>query len=496
MISRSASSGLSASLGSATDSILFGVLVVTGAAIPFAMLLSSNAELSIGGLLALLVATWFVGQPTVYPALLWVVAMNWLQIMADVLQADLAGQVLGDGSLGPNRKEAIAISLCALVVLAAGMRLGLALAGRAVRAPAQVASSSDAERSINLNGALLAFFISYPVVTGLTWLAYLTPGLTQPVLAFVSLKFVCLYLVATAVFQQGRGYLWLTLVLLLELASGLTGFFSSYKEPIFVVLLAAVANRRKLSAPVMAFGAIALVAVTWVSLVWTAVKPEYRFWVSGYTGAQTIARPLDERIAYIAQRMFFDSINYEAAYLKLLRRIGYTDYYGQILARMDAGLIPDAPGKYAAAVVHILTPRVLFPDKATLDDSAITTLLTGQEIGANTSIGVGYMAEAHVDFGFPGMLLPILLVGAMLGAVARYFMGRNAPLIIRQAFATVSIFSAFSYESNIDKALGGFLVAFIGLALALKFGYPMVGKWLMPRVRSRPSEASPVHGTT
>jgi hypothetical protein len=32
--------------------------------------------------------------------------------------------------------------------------------------------------------------------------------------------------------------------------------------------------------------------------------------------------------------------------------------------------------------------------------------------------------------------------------------------------------------------------------LALKFGYPMVGKWLMPRVRSRPSEASPVHGTT
>jgi hypothetical protein len=470
------------------DWIVFAILLATGAAILLAMLLSRNADMWVVGMLALLIATWLIGQPTIYPALLWVIGMNWLPVMTDVLHADLAGQLLTDGSLGPTRREAIVISLTALVAMATGMRL--TLGSRAMHSLAQLGSSPGSEQTISLRGALGAFFVSYPIVAGLTRLAYVAPGLTQPVLAFVSLKFVCLYLVAAAVFQLGRGYLWLSLVLVLELVTGLTGFFSGFKEPIFIVLFAAITSGRKLRAPVWAFGVAAFILVAWVSLVWTAIKPEYRFWVSGYTGAQTVARPLDERISFIAGRLASESIDYEAAYLKLLRRIGYTEYYSQILARMDAGLIPDAPGKYAAAVQHIVTPRILFPNKATLDDSAITTALTGQEIDAGTSISVGYIAEAHVDFGFPGMLVPILLVGAMLGGTARYFMTRNAPLIIRQAFTTVSIFSAFAYEMNIDKALGGFLVGVFGLVLALKFGYPLVENWLMPKVRGGSSDAA------
>jgi hypothetical protein len=468
------------------------ILIIVSVVTPLAALVSSNAELWIAGGLALMIAVWLLGKPTVFPGLLWVLGMNWLPIMADVLHADLSGYVLRDGSLGPDRTEAIAASLCALATLAAGMRLGLTVAGRAMAARLQAAVEVE---QINLNGALAAFFISYPLVTGLTWLAYSLPGLTQPLLAFVSLKFVFLYFIAAAVFQTGRGYLWLTVVLMFEIVSGLTGFFSSFKEPIFIILLAAIANRHKLNASVWIFGLVAFALMAWVSLLWTAIKPEYRFWVSGYTGTQTVARPLDERIAYIAQRFLSDTIDYEAAYLKLLRRVGYTEYYGRILARRDAGLIQDVPNMYAAAALHVMTPRVLFPDKAALNDSAITTLLTGQEIGANTSISVGYMAEAHVDFGFPGMLVPVLLIGSMLGAAAAYFMSRNAPLIVRQGFTTISTFSAFAYEANIDKALGGFLVTFIGLALALKFGYPVLKKWLVPRVGRERYDLSAAHGT-
>src|SRR5262249_37435621 len=146
-----------------------------------------------------------------------------------------------------------------------------------------------------------------------------------------------------------------------------------------------------------------LVGVVWISLAWTAVKPEYRTWVSGYTLNQTTTRSFNDRISFIARRILFEPIDYDRAVFNLLRRIGYTEIYAEILARLDAGAIAEDSRKYLDAVQHVVMPRVLFPDKAKLDDSAVTTALTGREIEEGTSISVGYVAEAHVDFGFPAM---------------------------------------------------------------------------------------------
>ena len=120
----------------------------------------------------------------------------------------------------------------------------------------------------------------------------------------------------------------------------------------------------------------------------------------------------------------------------------------------------------------------MFPDKAALDDSKITTALTGERIDADTSIGVGYMAEAQVDFGFPGLLLPMLAIGFMLGLATEYFMTRPVSLLVRQAFATATSFYVFFFEVDIDKGLGAFIVGWLAMALILKFGYPLIATWL------------------
>ena len=69
----------------------------------------------------------------------------------------------------------------------------------------------------------------------------------------------------------------------------------------------------------------------------------------------------------------------------------------------------------------------------------------------------------------------------MLGAAAKYFMTRSAPLLIRQAFATATSFLAFPFAEDIDKALGGFITGFIAMALTLKFAYPILARWLASR---------------
>ena len=57
-------------------------------------------------------------------------------------------------------------------------------------------------------------------------------------------------------------------------------------------------------------------------------------------------------------------------------------------------------------------------------------------------------------------------------------MTRPAPLIIREAFTTASLFLAFPFAANIDKALGACITGCVMMALALKFGYPMIAQWL------------------
>ena len=150
----------------------------------------------------------------------------------------------------------------------------------------------------------------------------------------------------------------------------------------------------------------------------------------------------------------------------------------EVLARQEAGSLPNGFNFYSAAVQNVLMPRILFPDKARLNDSKITMALLGGFIDKDTSIGVGYVAQAQVDFGFPGLLLPVLLIGFMIGSAAKYFMSRPAPLLIREAFSTATLFLAFPFAANIDKAFGGFVIACLAMSLTLKYGYPRIAFWL------------------
>jgi hypothetical protein len=447
-------------------------LAVAGALISAGLLTSPNAALWAASLLALPVAVWLLGGTQAYRVLLWLIAVKWLQVIGDVVSADLTGGVISDGWMGPYRVQAIMWSLCAILVLALGMRCGTGLGGWLFRPVVRTGTGSltGDEGGVSLHRIVPCYFASLVLTQILGSVVFSVPTLAQPVLALALIKFVCVYLLAATVFETEHGYRWLALVSLLEMVTGLVGFFASYKEAFIVMLIALASSRRPVSARMWIFGATAVVLVVWLSLVWTASKKEYRFQVS--------MSPLEQRLEWVVQRYLFDHIDYGDAANQLFERIGYTGYYAQMLARQDAGLLSSDFNFYASAIEHVLTPRILFPDKPVLDDSKITMAVLGVSIDQDTSIGIGFVAQAQLDFGFPGMFLPILLIGIMTGGAAKYFMTRSAPLLIREAFATATLFLFFALESNIDKSLGGFVTGCLAMGLALKFGYPMIAKWL------------------
>jgi len=458
-----------------TSPLVILLIVLAAVTLLYGLSTSPNTWLWAACLLALPAMMWLAGAGKGTPALLFILGISWLQITANVAVADLYGIEVADigtrvpGAIivsGPKVSTAIYYSLCAMLAGAFGMRVGERI-GRTLFRDRPVSARLG---QLSVKNVVLGYTVTSIVLSFIGRFAYEVPGLFQGFIGLSFLKFAFIFVIAMIVIETRRGYAWLIAILLLEIASGMIGFFSSYKEAIYIMLIAVASSRRRLGGRDWMIAAGAAVCVVWISLIWSVIKQEVR----------TAMPFLDtqQKIEFIFNKYTGSDIDYRVALLTLLQRIEYTSLYGKVIQLDEAGFLPRDRDYYAGAILHILTPRLLFPDKLALDDSQKTTDLIGISIAEGTSIGVGYVAEAHADFGFPWLLVPISLIGLLLGVIARYFTTRPVPSVIRQAFAAATLFLSFRFEANIDKNLGGLMVASIVMAVCLKFGYPRIAHWL------------------
>ena len=436
------------------------------------MLLVHSADLKLwaASLLSLPLAVWILGKKNVHPVLPWLVALFWLTITSDLVLAEFTGLSLTQNDASLFRQDAILFSLAAMLALAFGMRAGTFLGRKqfvaafrhAGRFHAAVPQRNDHRRAVQ------AYFVSLVFAAIADQAAWYVPPLTQLILAMTLVKFACIYLVAVKYFEEGQGGKWLLLIAVLEIASGAISYFSSYKEVVFVIIIAMAAGRRKLPLFQLGLGLCGVALVVWMSLVWSVIKGPFRAISAGMT--------TEEKIDWMLDNYTRPDFDYSQAFTNLSQRVGYTKFFAAVLERQDQGPL-DSYDFYQGAIMHILTPRLFFPDKPALDDSKITVDVLGININEGTSIGLGYTTQAYIDFGFPGMLIPIGLIGMMLGWTAQYFLSRPVPAALSGAFATALMFEAFQYAADIDKAFGGFVTQFIVMAFLLRFGYPIIAPW-------------------
>ena len=118
------------------------------------------------------------------------------------------------------------------------------------------------------------------------------------------------------------------------------------------------------------------------------------------------------------------------------------------------------------ALVHIVTPRVFFPNKPELmSDSDKVRKYSGVRVAgreSGTSIAFGYAAEAFIDFGIPLMFVPVFGFGLFLGAMYALFRSIIWHRELFVAFGTVAFWlSAYLFERSWATMLGvsvGFMV--------------------------------------
>jgi hypothetical protein len=464
-----------------------------GAQLPPAMLLVALAFLLLGAagpnlLLALLsvfvlvlgcMLLWRPGEP---PILLFTFAYPWFQGSVSIFHANWLGvDVAQYTPYGGDMHAAVVMSLVGLLGLALGMRLGAGPRRASdVYALRIMSASQPLRRWIRLYG--LVWAMSFAAAS----FAWVMPGLTQPMLALVGLRWAFYFMLAVACFAQGRALSGpFVAIFLFELAVGLGGYFADFRTVLLVTLFATVASGTRVSArALLGIGVIAVLGLV-LAVVWTAIKGDYRTFVSGGEAAQVVTVDYLMRVT----KLYDLTANLDAETLakavdQLLRRLTYVEFFGVVLTYVPTSMPHTLGAIFWDAIIRPFLPRLLFVDKDVIDDTARTNLYTGGLAGSSegVSISLGYIAESYIDFGTYGMFAALLGIGLLYGMIYRVLVRwRRTRGFLGMAVATAVLVTVSPMENSFTKVFGGVIVSLVLAVAMIAFVVPRWAPWLVRR---------------
>jgi len=451
-----------------------------------------NSAWAFGAAVVFVLGTRWLWRPGEPPILLYVFFFQWMQVSLPIFHANWMGLSLNEyGEVRGNAEFAAWLSLAAMALLAAGMRLG-------ARGPSRqaVEAARQQARSLRAGTVFRVYFVAFAAAGVAQSVAGYGGGLTQPLLAVAGIRWTLFFVLAYVCFLQGAAAsrYWI-MAFALELGLSLGGFFSGFRTvfmfTLFAMFAAGVRIRPRQALGLGAFGVLLL----GMGVVWTAVKMDYRDYLSGGTGQQVITVPYGERLAKLGELVAaLDGPALVDGFQTMLFRIGYIGYFAKVLDRVPAQFPHTEGAIWGDAILRPLMPRLLFPDKPVVDDSERTAYYTGDRINPGTSVSIGWLAEAYIDFGVFGTLAVSLGYGYMLGRLYRWLLrGRYTKGLLGMGIGSAVLLGASAFESSATKLIAGLAVGLLATWVFARWIVPHSVPWLRPR-GSRRAIAGPAPG--
>jgi hypothetical protein len=432
------------------------------------------ACLAVIPVLAMLV--WREGEPPVAYA---AVMAQWLQVSTGPFRATANGLALNDLFHAAGANYATWLSLGGLIVLALAIRLA-----NLNRPPMNTQALHAEIRSYKYSRVVGAYCLAQCANLTFDGMIFNYPGLAQALLAASQLRWVFFFILTVTTLVRNRGYGFLIMATTFEILLGFTSFFSDFRVVFFVLVVAYLMVRPRISAMMVTTVTMVSFLLICLAVIWSVVKSDYRDYQNQGTGQQiSMVDTWDklDKLGELIGRINFD--RFLGGFDTLARRVEYTEYFGLVTDNVPAYIPHDDGGIWGAAVYHVITPRLLFPDKADLtadiENTKRYTGLSFASAGNYTEIPLGYMAESYIDLGPIGMFVPIFLLGLLLGYEYRYFASRRYFLVFAYGMTPVVFQLATSYEETAIKILGGNLTTFIVAYLAWRYAVPIVQPWLV-----------------
>lgn len=407
------------------------------------------------------------GEP---PILMFIFLYQWIEAAIGPFYGNLLGVSLD--ALATNMgqdKLADFLQLTSLLVLAVAIRLA---AGRSVRVLFPRVQAFVAARPLRF--WLRIFLGAWIFSSACEALAWHSGGLEQVLLVFADVKWAAFVLLTLATFAvPGREKTIWTAIFFIQFVLSIGGFFSTFKDVFFYALIGLVASNVRLKVRVILPGALLAVVLLFLGVVWSAIKGEYRAFVNGGTRQQVVLVNYSDRVSELGRLVSgLDAHALADGADKLIQRLMYFNYFGVVLDRVPNDL-PYADGRlWGNSVLRSLMPRLLFPNKSAVNDSLLTNHYTGLGVGSyqqGTSISMGYMADAYIDFGPILMFVPIALLGLFLGYFYRWLIVRSgAEVVLGAALAPFALMPASDLGTSVLKLVPALILSMIPCWAVLK----------------------------
>ncbi|GJM09389.1 MAG: hypothetical protein DHS20C11_16650 [Lysobacteraceae bacterium] len=395
------------------------------------------------------------------PIMSFCIGYQWLFVVLGYTIYLWTGEFPGQRFLGDIQK-AVFYSSLGLLFLAFGVRL----TSRKVGVVGRVAPHGNYNIDRLFWLVIVLFMLDWMVELNLLGLP---SQILHPVRILLKLRYLFLFLMLIEVHRNRQGYRIAALAFTIAIVPKLLTGMSSFKEPLFflgILMLgryvahARTVSERRTNRRIIAIGALLATFLLAIGLVWNQdlkVKWRMALWSGEIAGS-----PIDKLAAFGG--MLSDSLerfDSDTATESLGSRMSSgVAYFSHVLDRVPAMLDHEYGLFVGRGVSHVLTPRFLFPDKRDLGgDSWIVRKYAGLSVSGDeqgTSVGLGYLGEFYIDFGFFGIVALSFLFGAYFGLLYKYIYYIAPSQQIGSAFSIVLMLDYFTgYESNFAKLLGG-----------------------------------------
>ena len=179
---------------------------------------------------------------------------------------------------------------------------------------------------------------------------------------------------------------------------------------------------------------------------------------------------MNERLSYVGKAADdFNGDQFQKGLRALVARVSYIDMLACTIRRVPNELPHENGARLGEAMLNIVEPRVLFPDKPpTPDDSIVTAYYTGLRFDRSlgTSVSIGYLGELYIDFDYFGAVFGTFLIGLLAGRMFAILRGWGGiSLLFTYPICAMSMLLFIFFESDLVRFLGSALTAFAALPL-------------------------------
>lgn len=451
-----------------------GGLMVLISAFSLAMPNSIYLIVAYAVLLLIIVLTWRLYVPNAFT---FVMVFHWVQVVSYIFFINSSWK----GDMNLLTKSAAPAFLYALTGLIVMSFVFSEVAYKNLSVSLEV--FEEALNKINPKKVLYLYLILYFMSGVLSRSAFAFGGLTQVFLNIALLKWAGFVLLGYLSYKNKEYRIFFAIAFVLDFVGGFFSFFSSFKDVFFYTAVILMTYISRINFNVSFKASIVGILLFYLAVVWTVIKGDYRQFINEGSGRQVVNVSQEKAFSKLSD--LISTVNKETlneGIGSFFYRLQYVYHFSKAIDMVPANIPYQHGALWRQTVEFVAVPRILNPNKGTLDNSIKASKYTGIPFSGaarGVSFSLGYFADCYVDFGVPGMFLALAVLAFIWAKIYRFFLLKATGNIVINYAIVIAFFVQFSFfEMDGTFMFGRLFTSFIVFFLLKHTLFPRMEKFI------------------